>query len=133
PSPSFMHRVDQTCSLLSAHLLGPARFGPLRRLGEHVRDSLRVSRYRALNVPSDHCIDVQIGLGGRTSSATRTPGYSHEQYEHPNKQREPSQRVPHPSSSPVCKGLCALHRRVRDRKSTRLNSSHVKSSYAVFC
>src|SRR5690606_40580348 len=26
-----------------------------------------------------------------------------------------------------------LHRRVADRKSTRLNSSHVKISYAVFC
>src|SRR5690606_2783542 len=25
------------------------------------------------------------------------------------------------------------HRRQRDRKSTRLNSSHVKTSYAVFC
>src|SRR5690606_41459595 len=25
------------------------------------------------------------------------------------------------------------HRQVRDRKSTRLNSSHVKISYAVFC
>src|SRR5437868_10833007 len=27
----------------------------------------------------------------------------------------------------------ALSRRVRDRKSTRLNSSHVSISYAVFC
>src|SRR5690606_41901076 len=27
----------------------------------------------------------------------------------------------------------ARQRRVRDRKSTRLNSSHVKISYAVFC
>src|SRR5690606_42057913 len=26
-----------------------------------------------------------------------------------------------------------LNSRVKDRKSTRLNSSHVKSSYAVFC
>src|SRR5690606_40595741 len=31
--------------------------------------------------------------------------------------------------------LCQLHRgeMTRDRKSTRLNSSHVKISYAVFC
>src|SRR5690606_40220846 len=35
--------------------------------------------------------------------------------------------------------LCALtwlreqHRQLQDRKSTRLNSSHVKISYAVFC
>src|SRR5256885_5254872 len=28
---------------------------------------------------------------------------------------------------------CARHRRVRDRKSTRLNSSHLVISYAVFC
>src|SRR5690606_40409514 len=26
-----------------------------------------------------------------------------------------------------------LHQTIRDRKSTRLNSSHVKNSYAVFC
>src|SRR5690606_41310502 len=29
--------------------------------------------------------------------------------------------------------LLKVGRRVRDRKSTRLNSSHVKISYAVFC
>src|SRR6266498_4312312 len=28
---------------------------------------------------------------------------------------------------------CTLHRRLLDRKSTRLNSSHVRISYAVFC
>src|SRR5436309_13756728 len=30
-------------------------------------------------------------------------------------------------------GGSRLRRRLRDRKSTRLNSSHVKISYAVFC
>src|SRR6266704_1979139 len=30
-------------------------------------------------------------------------------------------------------GSCAFDVRSRDRKSTRLNSSHVSSSYAVFC
>src|SRR2546422_7693399 len=30
-------------------------------------------------------------------------------------------------------GLPALHRRIQDRKSTRLNSSHGYISYAVFC
>src|SRR5690606_40284957 len=30
-------------------------------------------------------------------------------------------------------GLKAYHQKVVDRKSTRLNSSHVKISYAVFC
>src|SRR5690606_41119242 len=30
-------------------------------------------------------------------------------------------------------GDVAAHARLADRKSTRLNSSHVKSSYAVFC
>src|SRR5690606_41663406 len=29
--------------------------------------------------------------------------------------------------------FAVTHRRARDRKSTRLNSSHVKISYAVFC
>src|SRR5690606_42058515 len=35
----------------------------------------------------------------------------------------------HPGLRWLCPGLCAA----RDRKSTRLNSSHVKISYAVFC
>src|SRR5699024_11919308 len=30
-------------------------------------------------------------------------------------------------------GRAAIHLRARDRKSTRLNSSHVSISYAVFC
>src|SRR5690606_40741421 len=30
-------------------------------------------------------------------------------------------------------GADEVHERVQDRKSTRLNSSHVKISYAVFC
>src|SRR5690606_41555196 len=30
-------------------------------------------------------------------------------------------------------GLYTLHQHKQDRKSTRLNSSHVKISYAVFC
>src|SRR3989442_11485181 len=31
------------------------------------------------------------------------------------------------------KTICVLSERSRDRKSTRLNSSHVRISYAVFC
>src|SRR5690606_40988581 len=46
-----------------------------------------------------------------------------------------------PGEEPPAKGLCVLQaakpvgevRSVLDRKSTRLNSSHVKISYAVFC
>src|SRR6266566_8663333 len=30
-------------------------------------------------------------------------------------------------------GLCRLEQRLRDRKSTRLNSSHLVKSYVVFC
>src|SRR5690606_41640049 len=44
---------------------------------------------------------------------------------------------PSPSSSaeprPVSANPAAIQRRSADRKSTRLNSSHVKISYAVFC
>src|SRR5690606_39289163 len=40
--------------------------------------------------------------------------------------RRPPRRLPRPPASPP-----PLH--ARDRKSTRLNSSHVKNSYAVFC
>src|SRR5690606_40645815 len=36
-------------------------------------------------------------------------------------------------STSVGHALIAYARQVRDRKSTRLNSSHVKISYAVFC
>src|SRR5439155_25565157 len=50
--------------------------------------------------------------------------------------KEPRQRPACPNwSLPGWIGRrCTLHRRVlRDRKSTRLNSSHVAISYAVFC
>src|SRR5436309_9354622 len=42
-------------------------------------------------------------------------------------------------TTPTSKQWCHIatffrhHRRLKDRKSTRLNSSHVKSSYAVVC
>src|SRR5690606_39429709 len=36
-------------------------------------------------------------------------------------------------SNPLSLSLADLQARERDRKSTRLNSSHVKISYAVFC
>src|SRR5690606_28203889 len=53
----------------------------------------------------------------------------------------PSQRWPHPLVGTVFtlrKGIQKLkayidRHRIEDRKSTRLNSSHVKISYAVFC
>src|SRR5690606_40899744 len=48
---------------------------------------------------------------------------------------------PHRPAAPSCsngssasrKSRECRHERARDRKSTRLNSSHVKISYAVFC
>src|SRR5690606_39315514 len=43
-------------------------------------------------------------------------------------------RPPTASRTPACPGRTRSARRdKRDRKSTRLNSSHVKISYAVFC
>src|SRR3712207_7884674 len=41
----------------------------------------------------------------------------------------------HPLRAPACGGDCrhGQRRRIRDRKSTRLNSSHANISYAVFC
>src|SRR3989442_14291121 len=39
-----------------------------------------------------------------------------------------------PPTGPQVPGhSCCPRRRIRDRKSTRLNSSHVRISYAVFC
>src|SRR5690606_41087142 len=73
----------------------------------------------------------------------------HSYHCHPDTERSLSPPVPHPTERagfPArrdrllgSKGQFALHRLSttrpagRDRKSTRLNSSHVKSSYAVFC
>src|SRR5690606_39303405 len=39
----------------------------------------------------------------------------------------------HASVTPACRSPIKPHRSLPDRKSTRLNSSHVKNSYAVFC
>src|SRR5690606_40654354 len=47
-----------------------------------------------------------------------------------------SSRSSHPSEPPDCRTFhwpCRNLPAGRDRKSTRLNSSHVKISYAVFC
>src|SRR5690606_41492136 len=41
--------------------------------------------------------------------------------------------IRHPPEDPVKIDVFQRHRWIVDRKSTRLNSSHVKSSYAVFC
>src|SRR2546430_4191747 len=41
--------------------------------------------------------------------------------------------VHRPAGGPVRNGAAADGRRIRDRKSTRLNSSHSQISYAVFC
>src|SRR5690606_42002047 len=38
-----------------------------------------------------------------------------------------------PGGSPPGSGCCRIQQAPEDRKSTRLNSSHVKISYAVFC
>src|SRR5699024_12554575 len=47
----------------------------------------------------------------------------------------PTHSAPRSRMAPSCERLlCAVHRAVPiDRKSTRLNSSHVSISYAVFC
>src|SRR5690606_40943840 len=49
---------------------------------------------------------------------------------------EPEQTIVDRIGNALQKATALLHRRLRqfaDRKSTRLNSSHVKISYAVFC
>src|SRR3989442_13454322 len=44
----------------------------------------------------------------------------------------PAPSPPNPPRSP-CTSTLVRQRPLRDRKSTRLNSSHVRISYAVFC
>src|SRR2546426_2319970 len=55
----------------------------------------------------------------------------------PPGRRSRDTRDSRPGARPVRRGRCAanraLPRRSRDRKSTRLNSSHLVISYAVFC
>src|SRR5690606_39296169 len=53
----------------------------------------------------------------------------------PQPRRHLEQRgpVPAPPRPVVLRALVRPYGRTRDRKSTRLNSSHVKISYAVFC
>src|SRR5580693_10450159 len=46
--------------------------------------------------------------------------------------RSRRQRLGHATERAAC-GLALVHRRLRDRKSTRLNSSPSSISYAVFC
>src|SRR5699024_12698864 len=77
-------------------------------------------------------IYVAIGL-----LAGRTVGDIGRDQEQRDRQRE--RRHHHPSQHDQRFALCGLHGRsgpqktTRDRKSTRLNSSHVSISYAVFC
>src|SRR6266511_920092 len=62
---------------------------------------------------------------GRAGGSARTP---------PGEPRTGSPRAsPSGSARRRSAGTTALHRIREDRKSTRLNSSHVKISYAVFC
>src|SRR5690606_40535297 len=50
--------------------------------------------------------------------------------------RRNRRHLPGGARSPVCRGSFSsevMSGKAKDRKSTRLNSSHVKTSYAVFC
>src|SRR5690606_41841914 len=82
-------------------------------------------------------------LVGRSSSAARygrrcrpPARLSEESHRHRNRGgfRESADGGPilHPCATGACASVTSKPRS-RDRKSTRLNSSHVKISYAVFC
>src|SRR5204862_1094701 len=47
--------------------------------------------------------------------------------------RRPRHAACSPALRPAYRDSPSVRRRLRDRKSTRLNSSHVEISYAVFC
>src|SRR5260221_7970073 len=83
----------------------------------------------------DHCVTgvqtcaLPICESARRSSAWRETG---------NRSRRRSAAcgpavAASPPSSPALRGRWHRHRDRRDRKSTRLNSSHTVISYAVFC
>src|SRR5204862_8030506 len=62
-------------------------------------------------------------LGPRRGAACRRPGWAVSSHVWPF-------RSPLPSRA---RWRCTVCRRTEDRKSTRLNSSHVETSYAAFC
>src|SRR2546426_9311952 len=86
-------------------------------------------------------IEVEIRVGSLTGRAAAPSGAStgaHEPKALPDGGVEEAMRIFRESVGPGIKGRevsdqAGLDRTLRDRKSTRLNSSHLVISYAVFC
>src|SRR5690606_41410743 len=99
----------------------PTRTSPLSTLSLH--DALPI------------CPDPASDARGRPDEAARFSRRSGRPGRGPPFGLRPAARAPHPGLSlrlvRLGRGLGRFRR--RDRKSTRLNSSHVKTSYAVFC
>src|SRR5690606_41054449 len=104
-SPSF-HLLQLYCGLLTLHAL------PTRRSSDL---SARMRPALGATVRSSAATTVDLPDPDGPVSAIRVPGVR-------------SRSTPRTASS-----AAPGQRTARDRKSTRLNSSHVKISYAVFC
>src|SRR5699024_11896249 len=76
--------------------------------------------------------EIQIG---RTVTFTEIPGDEEESYKIVGSAEADPFEGKISNESPIAKALIGkkLNQEVKDRKSTRLNSSHVSISYAVFC
>src|SRR5699024_448666 len=104
-----------------AQLLGdrPSHFARERL---HTHDRVGTGSRR---LPETH--QVKPGYGGVQPPRIRRP---HQLAERPHRRTEP--RAPHELIEARLRQLIQRFEH-RDRKSTRLNSSHVSISYAVFC
>src|SRR5690606_41924029 len=91
-----------------------------------LHDALPISRAERGHLP-DRSGPAARTLRGRR---LRLPLSGGRQQHRTGPRPEPSRRDPDRAAAVVS---CTLPRTPPDRKSTRLNSSHVKISYAVFC
>src|SRR2546429_8884389 len=117
----------QTCALPISRPQGPPRARPARDLGLH-------QSLHALRAPPGFPRRLREASGGARSEshrAIRKRGGSEarSRFAHENPRRVAILRSG--AGRRVAASVCA--RRERDRKSTRLNSSHGYISYAVFC
>src|SRR5438132_9589792 len=77
--------------------------------------------------------DDVSGARGRSALGDERDGGKHGDDRHRHNRGEGTATGPPPGRLSLSRGAIRQQHRIGDRKSTRLNSSHTVSSYAVFC